>query len=73
MDETGEEELRRLRWQVIQAIDEHPQNHVLERLRATARTVIATARDFSEDEFANNLEKQVRTLLRKENRPTEDT
>lgn len=74
-DESEEEKLRKFRWRVIQAIDEHPQDQALERIRAMARITVATARDFSEDEgeFANNLEKQVRPLLEEEDTPAEDT
>jgi len=73
VDKMEDEKLRKFRWQVIRAIDEHPQDQVLERTLAVVRAVVGTARDFSDDELANNLQKQVRTLLREENRPTEDT
>jgi AbiV family abortive infection protein len=74
MDETEEQKLRKFRWQVIQAMDEHPQDQALERMRTMVRVIVATARDWSGDDsvFAKNLEKQVRPLLEEENTPTED-
>lgn len=72
--ETQEEDLRKFRWRVIQTIDEHPQDQILERLRAIARTTIATTRDLAGDdsEFFNNLEKNLRLLLEEENTPIEN-
>lgn len=73
MDETEEEKIREFRWQVIQAIDEHPQDQVRERVRAIGRAVVANVKalDRSEDdsEFLTNMEKNLRPLLGEDDTP----
>lgn len=75
LDEKEEEELKSLRWQIIQAVDEYPQDQILERIRATARSSVASAKDTSGEnsDFANDLERAVRPLLGEEDTPPNGT
>lgn len=74
-DETEEEKIREFRWRVILAIDEHPQDQALERVRAMGRATVATTKDHFEDdsEFLTNMEKNIRSLLGEDAIPAEDT
>lgn len=72
--ESEEEEIRKFRWRVIQAIDKYPQDQVLERVRAMAKTTVETARDFSKnDGLVDSFEKYLRPVLEEEDTPAEDT
>lgn len=75
IDETEKEKIREFRWRVIQAIDEHPQDQPLDRVRAMGRATLATTKDlFGDDnELLYNMEKNLSPLLGEYDTSAEDT